>query len=108
MSHSNDDQKKRLRKYLNPTIRGKNTDSILDSLAPGISHLIHNVEAVNDMLYIVTAVNRYLDQLMAGRDIIRPDNVGLSDEVFRAIAGSIFAAHCRDRSNSLRVTGNGS
>lgn len=78
-------EKIRLRKYLNPAIRGANTDKILDALAGGPLHLINNVEAVNDQLYIVTADGQYLDQLLAGRDITRPDNVGLSDEVFRQL-----------------------
>ena len=78
-------QKARLRAYLNPSIRGPNTDAVLDALATGAAHMIHNVEAVNDQLYIVKAQGRYLDQRMADRDITRPDNVGLSDEVFRDI-----------------------
>jgi hypothetical protein len=78
-------QKARLRAYLNPSIRGPNTDAVLESLATGAAHMINNVEAVNDMLYIVKAQGRYLDQRMADRDITRPDNVGLSDEVFRDI-----------------------
>lgn len=85
MAHDIQSQKERLRKYLNPTIRGQNVDIILESLASGAAHLINNVEAVNDSLYIVTASERYLDQRMADRDITRPDNVGLSDEIFREI-----------------------
>lgn len=77
--------KARLRKYLNPSIQGKNTEAILEALATGAAHMINNVEAVNDQLYIVKAQGRYLDQRMADRDITRPDNVGLSDEVFREI-----------------------
>jgi len=77
--------KKRLRQYLNPIIRGKNTDAILEALATASAHLINNVEAVNDMLYITTASGKYLDQRMSDKGIIRPDNVGLSDEVFREI-----------------------
>lgn len=77
--------KARLRAYLNPSIRGPNTEAVLEALATGAAHMINNVEAVNDQLYIVKAQGRYLDQRMADRDITRPDNVGLSDEVFREI-----------------------
>ena len=80
-----DKEKQRLRQYLNPSIRGPKTDIVLEALAKGSAHLIQNVEAVNNMLYIVTAEGRYLDELLAGRNITRPDNVGLSDEVFREI-----------------------
>lgn len=82
---TNDDSKKRLRAYLNPSIRGPNTDAILEALSTGATHLINNAEAVNDSLYIVTAQGRYLDARLADRNLTRPDNVGLSDEVFREI-----------------------
>lgn len=86
MASDIDAAKKRLRAYLNPSIRGPNTDAIIEALAAaGVCHLIDNVEAVNDSLYIVTAQGRYLDQRLADRDLTRPDNVGLSDEVFREI-----------------------
>lgn len=78
-------EKQRLRQYLNPAIRGPNTDAVLEALASGPTHLIENVEAVTDQLYIATASGQYLDQLLAGRNITRPDNVGLSDEIFREL-----------------------
>lgn len=78
-------EKARLRSYLNPSLRGPNVDKVLEALAGGPLHLIDNVEAVNDQLYIVKAQGQYLDQLLAGRNITRPDNVGLSDEIFREI-----------------------
>lgn len=80
-----EESKKRLRQYLNPSIQGKNTDAVLESLASGPAHLIKNVEGVNDSLYIATASGRYLDARMADRNITRPDNVGLSDDTFREI-----------------------
>lgn len=76
---------KRLRKYLNKAIRGKNTDAVLRSVASGSAHLINNIEAVNDSLYIVTAKERYLDSRLGDKDVVRPAEVGLSDEVFRDI-----------------------
>jgi hypothetical protein len=80
-----EDAKKRLRQYLNPTLRGKNVDILLDSLSSAAAHMIDNAEAVYDQLYIVTASGRYLDQRMADRGLTRPDNVGLSDEIFREL-----------------------
>ena len=76
---------KRLRKYLNKAIRGKNTDAVLRSVASGSAHLIDNIEAVNDSLYIVTAKEKYLDSRLGDKDVVRPAEVGLSDEVFRDI-----------------------
>lgn len=85
MATRQEQEKQRLRQYLNAAIRGPNTDAVLEALSTGASHLIQNVEAVNDNIYIVTAVGRYLDQLLAGRDLTRPENVGLSDDIFRQI-----------------------
>jgi len=79
------DVKKQLRKNLNPAIKGKKTDAILEAISYPISNLIQNVESVNDMIYVVTAEDQYLDQLLASKGLRRPENVGLSDEVFRQI-----------------------
>lgn len=76
---------KKLRAFLNKNIRGKNTDAILRSVASGPAHLVNNVEAVNDSLYIVSAKDRYLDQRLGDKGVVRPAEVGLSDEVFREI-----------------------
>jgi L-lactate utilization protein LutC len=80
-----EDEYKKLRSYLNKSIRGKNTDAILKALATGPVHLINNVEAVNDSLYIVSASERFLDQRLGDKGVVRPPEVGLSDEVFREI-----------------------
>lgn len=76
---------KKLRAFLNKNIRGKNTDAILRSVASGPAHLVNNVEAVNDSLYIVSARDKYLDQRLGDKGVVRPAEVGLSDEVFREI-----------------------
>ncbi len=71
-----------LRAFLNNAIKGSNTDKILESLGSGLKHLVDNVEAVNDQVFIVSAQDRYLDQLLADKNLVRPSEVGLSDEVF--------------------------
>lgn len=85
-----EDEYKRLRKLLNPAIRGPNTDAVLWALATGTRTLIDNVEAVHDQVYIATAEGRYLDQRLADANIIRPPTVGLSDDVFRDIGISVL------------------
>lgn len=82
---SREDEYKKLRSYLNRVIRGKNTDAILRSVASGPAHLVDNVEAVNDSLYIVSAKEQYLDSRLGDKGVVRPAEVGLSDEVFREI-----------------------
>lgn len=77
---------KRLRAYLNPYLKGKNVDAVLYALAVSASsYLINNVAAVNDQMYIVSASGDYLDSRLAEVGLVRPSNVGLSDDVFREI-----------------------
>jgi len=83
MSAETDKEFQRLRKHLNNSIQGPNTDKILETIAAGTSHLISNIEAINEQLYITTASERYLDQKMADRGVTRPDAIGLTDEIFR-------------------------
>jgi len=81
-----EEQKKRLRQYLNPYLKGPSVDAVLEALAKGnAAYLIDNVRAVNDQLYIATASGRYLDEVLAAHGITRPPSVGLSDDVFRQI-----------------------
>lgn len=76
---------KRLRSYLNPSIRGKNVDAVLNALATSTSYLVNSVQAVNQNLFITTASAQYLDLLLAQYGITRPPEVGISDDVFREI-----------------------
>jgi len=98
-----EEQYKRLRSYLNPYIKGKNTDAVLYALASGpASYLINNVRAVNDNLYIATAVGQYLDELLAAFSITRPPAVNLSDDIFREIGIAVKnRKQVRDLINNL-------
>lgn len=81
----------RLRSYLNPAIRGKNTDAILSGLASGMAApLIDNLQAINDQLYIATASQKYLDLKLSDYNLSRPPQVGLSDDIFREIGIKII------------------
>lgn len=79
------DAEKLLRQFLNKTIRGPNTDAILAAMANGAADLIYNAQAVHDNLFIMSAEGRYLDRLLADRNIVRPGAVGLSDEDYRKL-----------------------
>jgi hypothetical protein len=79
------DEYKRIRGYLNPTIRGPNVTAIIEALAPASLHLVDNVIAMNDSLYITTASDAYLDDRMSDFGIVRPETIGLSDEIFRQL-----------------------
>lgn len=85
MSDQSDEAKKLLRRFLNPAIQGPNTEAILDALSLGGGHLIQNVEAVHDSLYVVSASGRYLEQRLAEKGLTKPPSVGLDDDTFRQI-----------------------
>lgn len=76
---------KRLRAFLTPYLKGPKVDAVLTALASNSSYLINNAAAVNDQMYVVSASGQYLDSRLAEFGLVRPSNVGLSDEVFRQI-----------------------
>jgi hypothetical protein len=90
MSTTKQEQYDRLRKIFNSAIRGKNTDALLWALANPAVYLVDNVEAIHDNVYIATAVDRYLDQRLADYNLVRPPEVGLSDDIFRDIGISVI------------------
>lgn len=90
MPTTKQEQYLRLRKLLNRNLQGKNIEAMLWSLANPAVHLVNTVEAVNDNVYIATAVDRYLDQRLADYNVERPAKVGLSDDVFRQIGISVI------------------
>lgn len=100
---SKEEQYKRLRSYLTPYIKGKSVDAVLEALAIGNgAYLIDNVRAVNDQLYVTTASGRYLDERLADANIVRPPNVGLSDDIFRQIGIQVKnRKQVRDLMNNL-------
>lgn len=79
------EQYRQLRRFLTPSIKGVKTDAVLNSIAAGMTHLVNNVEAVNDQVFIVTASKQYLDSLLSGRNLTRPPEIGLTDDVFREL-----------------------
>jgi hypothetical protein len=105
MATDSNEQYKRLRQYLAPSIKGKNTEAVLTALATPAAYLINSVESVHDQLYIASAVDRYLDQRLADYNLVRPPKVGLSDDVFRGIGIDVVnRKQIRDLLNNLLST----
>lgn len=77
--------KKRLRRFLNPSIKGKFTNALLEAIATGDEFNEQNILAVKEQLFIATATGQFLDRLMSGIGINRPPGVGISDDLFRQI-----------------------
>jgi len=90
MATTKQEQYEILRKLFNSAIRGPNTDAILWALANPAVNLMNNIEAIHDNVYIATAVDRYLDQRLADYNLVRPPEVGLSDDIFRHIGISVI------------------
>jgi len=94
-----------LRKATNPAIQGKGTEAILWALAGPGSHLIDNVQAVNESMYIVSAKDRYLEQRMSDYGFVKPGAVGLTDEVFRELGLAVInRKQVRDLMNKVLET----
>jgi len=85
MATNIEQQKKRLRQYLNKRIKGPGVDAILEAIAAPLTDAVNNVEAVSDQLYLVSASQKYLDQRLAERNVVRPSEVGISDEIAKEI-----------------------
>lgn len=105
MSTTKQEQYERLRKLFNPSIRGKNIDALLWALANPAAYLVDTVEAIHDNVYIATAVDKYLDQRLADYNVVRPTEVGLSDDIFRQIGISVVnKKQIRDLMMSILTT----
>lgn len=86
---SNDNCEDILRKYLNPTLRGTGWDALISGIAAGDSPNFENTKLSLDQLYIASANGNYLDRITANDGIVRPKNVGMSDDIYRELATKI-------------------
>lgn len=85
MSVDQASEEKRIRGYLNAGIHGKNTNAIISAFATSSLHLVNNVIAMNDSLYMTSASDKYLDDVMGQYGVIRPESIGLSDDIFKSL-----------------------
>lgn len=93
MTDRKDDAYLALRNHLNPIIKGGVTDAVLKAVAEfGTGYLIEQVEAVDAQAFIATAEGSFLDDKLAPYEILRPGEVGLSDEIFRNLGIEIKSA----------------
>jgi hypothetical protein len=76
----------RLRRFLNPSIKGKMTDAVLKALAVGDQMNHDNILFAKDQMFIVTATGSYLAKLLSGIGVTKPVNTGIDDKSFRDIA----------------------
>ena len=83
MGAENEEAENILRKFLNPALEGVNWDHLLDALALGEQWNYDNAASAFDQMFVPTASERYLIQRASDRGIDYPDQVGMSDELFR-------------------------
>lgn len=76
---------KRLRQFLNPSIKGKMTNALLEALAEGDSINRENILAVKPQMFVATATGRFLEKRMANMGVDKPIGVGIDDESFRQL-----------------------
>lgn len=85
MADETGNQYKRLRKFLNPVIKGKFTESILSAFAIGDQVNADNVVLLKKNLFVATATGKFLDNLLASWGLTRPIGIGMSDDAFRQL-----------------------
>jgi hypothetical protein len=80
---------KKLRSFLNPAIKGKFTNAMLEAIAAGDALNEANILAIKDQMFIVTATGEYLSKLFAGVGVQKPTGTGISDDLFRKLGITI-------------------
>ena len=80
-----------IRQFVGDYIGGENADALIGTLAEQMDKKDKLSVAVNDQLTISTAVQQYLDKLLASKDIIRPPDLGMEDLSFRQMGIQINA-----------------
>lgn len=75
-----------LKQFLGPALSGENWDALAYALSTGDTYVSEQARNLFDQLFKVSASGRYLDRLAGEEGVRRPENVGMSDELFRELA----------------------
>lgn len=84
----NDDAEEIIRKHLSPGLKqhAPGWSALIAGLSVGDQTNFDNAENAFDQLYKSTATGIYLDRRSADDGIVRPDSVGIGDDVFRRLS----------------------
>ncbi len=74
-----------IRKHLSRALHGPNWDGLIAALETGDEINRENAEAAFDQLFVSSASGPYLEQRAADQGITKPENVGISDALFRQL-----------------------
>jgi hypothetical protein len=88
-----------LRNFLNQAIGGTDTDAVLYALSTGDDLLAQNSEAAVQNMFLATAAGEFLDYLSANVGVVRPNNIGISDNSLRNIS-KVFIGY-KNTTNSI-------
>lgn len=80
-----------IRRHLNGGMKGPFWDAIIAALAAGDQINWDNARAAFDQLFMSTASDFYLDRKAGDYGVVRPSDVGMSDDLFRKFAISTTA-----------------
>jgi len=75
-----------IRKHLSPALAGPNWDALIEALSQGDTINWDNARAAFDQLFKSSASGPYLDRLASNDGLLRPKDLGLSDELFRQLS----------------------
>lgn len=75
-----------IRKHLSPALAGPNWDALIEALSQGDTINWDNARAAFDQLFKSSASGTYLDRLASNDGLLRPKDLGLSDELFRQLS----------------------
>jgi hypothetical protein len=83
---TNDTCESIIRQHLNPALKGPGWDAVVSGIAAGDCPVFDNAKKAFDQLYVASASGVYLDRITANSGVVRPKNVGISDDVYRRLA----------------------
>lgn len=75
-----------LRKHLNPVLKGKVWDALIEALATGDQKNLDNARLAFDQLTMAGASGSYLTERAGDHGVARPLNLGMADNTFRKFA----------------------
>jgi hypothetical protein len=75
-----------IRSHLTPAMEGPATNALISALAVGDKYNNDNAALAFDQLFVSSASGIFLDRKVADNGVIRPSEVGMSDDSFRQLA----------------------
>lgn len=75
-----------IRKHYNPALKGPGNEALLTAVSTGDQANRNLIERAFNQLFLTSASGIYLDRLASDSGLIRPDTLGMSDDLYRKYA----------------------